>query len=91
MDGIVPLAAEVFYPSPKVIQEIISIISEHRSNMKNFDIVVNYTSLKLDSSKREELVSEYIDAGSTWLLECIDMSTSKEDCLKLIEQGPPEI
>ncbi len=91
MDGVVPLAADTFHPSPKVIQKIISFISEHRSDMKNFDIVANINSMKLDPSKREELISEYIDAGTTWMLECVDMSTTKIDCLKMIEQGPPEI
>ena len=45
----------------------------------------------IESQKREELLSEYIDVGATWLVESIDESTNKTECFNFIEQVPPEI
>lgn len=91
LDGVVPLDNDDFIPTPKTLLEIISFIKEHRPNMRNFDIVASVSTIGIDSQKREELLSEYIDVGATWLVESIDESTDKTDCFDFIEQGPPEI
>ncbi|MCE7749406.1 MAG: LLM class flavin-dependent oxidoreductase [Candidatus Heimdallarchaeota archaeon] len=91
LDGVVPMDNEDFFPTPKTLLEIISLIKEHRSNMKDFDIVASVRTMGIDSQKREELLSEYIDVGATWLVESIDESTDKTECFDYIEQGPPEI
>ncbi len=72
-------------------EEIISFIKEHRPNMRDFDIVASVSTIGIDSQKREELLSEYIDVGATWLVESIYESTDKTACFDFIEQGPPEI
>ncbi len=91
LDGVVPMDNDDYFPTPKTLLEIISLIKEHRSNMKDFDIVACVRTMGIDSQKREELLSEYIDVGATWLVESIDESTDKTECFDFIEQGPPEI
>ncbi|HEY4427964.1 MAG TPA: LLM class flavin-dependent oxidoreductase [Solirubrobacteraceae bacterium] len=86
-DGVIPEMVGGATPSPDHVREIRDYIARHRSQMHDFDVVINgYTDGAGDTR-----TGDYEQAGVTWWLERFDTSRlySFEEALERIEAGVP--
>jgi len=84
--GTFPLPQDLY---PRHVREIIAFIKEIRGEeqLDQFDVVQSVVTS--GDEEEDRWVQDYIDAGVTWLVECIYPGRgSVEDYFKIIERGP---
>ena len=88
-NGIFPLREGFEEPLwPDDMKEIIQFVKLHRKTSKPFDVIHTVVT----SSKKEEnqWIHDYIDAGVTWIVECIYPGRdSLKNIQQIVRNGPP--
>lgn len=86
-DGVVPELIGGGVPSVRDLAALVAYVSERREPTRAFDVVVNGP----DCWDRQDVMSDYAEAGLTWWLERIapDRAFSVAEAVSLIDRKPP--
>ncbi|MFX0016143.1 MAG: LLM class flavin-dependent oxidoreductase [Promethearchaeota archaeon] len=88
-NGIFPLREGFNEPLwPDDMKEIIKFIKLHQKIPKSFDVI--HTVVTSTKKEENQWIHDYIEAGVTWIVECIYPGRdSIKNIQKIVQQGPP--